>query len=207
MKKIVGMIFAVCVCAWGGSMSSLLARHHAIIGAMGNGGGENFVHIGEHDYSYVKIGDLYWTTENLQEDVQDSVWYNNHSPYKEQKFGKLYARSSMSYVDELLHSGWRVPYREDWNKLNLLYSALDLCLRFGEDVYPNTSKFSVIGCGYYYDNFTDINKRSIFWAKDSNYFGYDYTYVKDGLNINRWAGNDYPTISRMKLSIRLCKDA
>lgn len=91
----------------------------------------NFVHIGEHDYPYVQIGNRLWTTVNLYEPLgsfgnttgTDSCWVDFNTGSEK---GMMYALRSMTegatartQLEAMLPTGWRLPTQDDFIDLKI----------------------------------------------------------------------------------------
>jgi len=110
------------------------------------GDGMYTIDVENNRYEVIKIGDLYWTTENLKttkyndgteidlitdnEEWKDAgvnnmpayCYYNNDLSNK-QKYGSLYNFHAVS-TGKLAPDGWRVPTNDDWTNLeNYLISS------------------------------------------------------------------------------------
>jgi uncharacterized protein (TIGR02145 family) len=130
------------------------------------------VDVENNRYEVVKIGDLYWTTENLKttkfndgteiklitgnrdwEDAGENnmpayCYYNNDLDNKN-KYGALYNFHTVS-TGKLAPEGWRVPTNADWTKLeNYLISS-----------------------GYNWDGSTDENKIAKSMAVNTDWKGH-----------------------------------
>lgn len=87
----------------------------------------NSVLIGKTWYPYVKIGNLYWTTENLREPIgtkNTDYWVYDENTviergyiYKHETVIKGQSGVESDALLALLHDGWRIPTRSDANNL------------------------------------------------------------------------------------------
>ena len=107
----------------------------------------NAIDIDGNEYNVIKIGDLYWTVENLKTtkfndgtDIKlitdneewDDGWENNMPAYcyydndldNKNKYGALYNFHVVN-TGKLAPEGWRVPTDDDWTNLEdyLIYSG------------------------------------------------------------------------------------
>lgn len=166
------------------------------------------VRIGEHDYPYVKIGNLYWTTENLRENNTESYIYGN-DPSHENKFGRLYPYNSIISIENIAN-GFRVPTLEDFASLLQAYQY-DEIKAIDEWETPGTNKsgFGALPGGRY--NRTNriyeyLGQNGSFLTKTEP-SGYSNQFLYALFN----DGNYNITYSGYKadwcFSVRLCKDA
>ena len=87
----------------------------------------NSVLIGKTWYPYVKIGNLYWTTENLREPIgtkNTDYWVYDENTviergyiYKHETVIKGQSGVESDALLALLHDGWRIPTRSDADNL------------------------------------------------------------------------------------------
>ena len=87
----------------------------------------NSVLIGKTWYPYVKIGNLYWTTENLREPIgtkNTDYWVHDANTviergyiYKHETVIKGQSGVESDALLALLHDGWRIPTRSDADNL------------------------------------------------------------------------------------------
>lgn len=88
-----------------------------------NGVQKNVVEFGGIEYGFVKIGGLLWITENLKNYTPGALYYNNDQNYE--SLGYLYPTNAIvtnfetqsAFIENLLHDGWRVPKRQDFETL------------------------------------------------------------------------------------------
>jgi len=62
-------------------------------------------------YNYVKIGNLYWMTENIAYETKNSKKHSND------KWGRSY--SNIDEAKKAIPEGWRLPSKMDWDNLTL----------------------------------------------------------------------------------------
>lgn len=86
----------------------------SLIGDIEQGGGGNVITIGGEDYGFVRIGNLLWTTRNLNLPVTHSVANDSHPEY-----GRYYGLNTgfASEVEAQLTDGWHVPTQSDFKSL------------------------------------------------------------------------------------------
>ena len=132
-------------------------------GAEGGGGDEPVIYydnIGGKNYPYVKIGSLYWLAENLDYlgdniplktlaqwqkngNVIQAAYYNDDLDFAHaNKLGLLYDYGAVLQLRNEDLNGWRVPNKNDWDKL------INTC--WGEG---NAAMFLKARDGYISDNF------------------------------------------------------
>jgi uncharacterized protein (TIGR02145 family) len=187
-----------------------------------NDGSLMFVEIGGRKYHVVKIGNLFWTSENLDFKIDGitiggstNIDYNPHAWYYNNdenthgvngdKFGLLYNGYCVNIINNSLPNGWRVPNKDD---LQTLFNiSLDELKINNQWLYPGTNKsgFSAIPSGYFDPpNFGGINDSFFIWSKtlyEAN--RYNIFYIYNGCQeYNIGACSFWNCIS-----IRLCKDA
>lgn len=84
-------------------------------------GDQNSVIIGSRSYPYKQFGNLFWITENLKENVGDTLFPNGNAANVE-RYGLLYKISSTislpnktvsSSIQNIIPSGWRIPSKQD----------------------------------------------------------------------------------------------
>lgn len=78
-----------------------------------------FVKIGSFYYPYININGVLWITENIKEDTEFSVWYNNDQNFAEsRRYGKLYRGASLSItLEPLENDGWHITTPQDWQDM------------------------------------------------------------------------------------------
>lgn len=109
--------------------------------------------IGGISYGVVKIGSLLWTTENLKNYTPGALYFKNSEEYKER--GYLYptitiiegTNQQSDFINSILHSGWRVPTREDFETL-LNIPIEDLKTAGWPTPGNNSSKLNIYPTGY-----------------------------------------------------------
>lgn len=77
-------------------------------GAEGGGGGGETAKIDGKDYTIKKIGNLYWTCENIKVDTDNAKIKNGEY---------FYRLNTLSEITAKLSDGWRVPSRSDFQDL------------------------------------------------------------------------------------------
>ncbi|MCX6223653.1 MAG: hypothetical protein NTV01_02685 [Bacteroidia bacterium] len=88
-------------------------------------------------YGTVRIGDQWWFAKNLEFQHTNS----QGSGYYQMDFGRLYPANNLSFV---CPDGWKVPTKEDWEKLFSQYEASTLY----EDLFPGgKSGFNIVLAG------------------------------------------------------------
>lgn len=161
------------------------------------------VHIGEYDYPFVKIGNLYWLAENLKEDWGTNVWFeNNQSKYEPLKYGRLYRYDSVNTIQSLLPSDWRIPSRSDFENLFSIYP------NWQDYVITDYGGTNLTGLNY---NFSGCFYQSNFINKDiaTNVLTTEYTsttrtqafIAHDGIGLY-----GEPNSANGYFSVRLCKN-
>lgn len=184
----------------------MILTHGANSVGMGNeGGNEQFVTIGEHEYHYIKVNNLYWIDENFKENVGEGVWYGNDPTNEQKLFGRLYPTSGYKAIRELLPTGWRISTENDWRDLLSSYSREDLSSDWWSNgSHPNSIGFNATGCGGYFDTFTWLGTRCIFGYGDVVYKNQNFQV--NGDFITGWSGDDSSTYNRQKFTLRIVSD-
>lgn len=172
----------------------------------------NIVHIGEHDYPYVKIGNLLWTTQNLYENfgskrTSSKPLYN--TPLE--KCGYLYKRDSIvayheskmtSALSNLLPEGWRLPFVQDFNDLKTsVPNVIDLISV--DDGGTNASGFNAFIADVFYSTTVAYETR----FHGCNYYSNAYLGCRLSLNSMVIGPGAYYSDVDEWYYVRLCKDA
>ncbi|MEE6208376.1 MAG: FISUMP domain-containing protein [Alphaproteobacteria bacterium] len=178
------------------------------------GNKKNYVKFGGLIYEYVKIGKLYWTTENLKNYTSGALFYNNSSDYS--YLGYLYptidiisdTNTQSSFIQNLVHDGWRVPTREDFETL-LNYPLEELKDKLNS--WPSNGNDKT-GFNCYKSGFRGVGGS---WVPDSSVFisqslergGIAYYFNVTNLDRTVQTNVDALTVEGQRLrSVRFCKD-
>lgn len=162
------------------------------------------VRIGEHDYPYVKIGNLYWLSRDLYEDTQGSYWFKNEVPEEGSLRGKIYQwNDSHLAVENLCHDGWRIPTLQD------LQSVLATIGNVQSDwltTGTNTFGWNGILSGTRWHSGTWGENDACYWSSTQNKVDTHYGLILyyDPVVIND--PNSTPSSLSYQM-FRLCKDA
>lgn len=190
----------------------------------------DYVSIGSDTRAYptVQIGNLIWTTENIDykwnglhiatnanDDSIDtpygSYYDNNESTYgvNGKKYGLLYNYPATEYINSILTDGWRVATANDFTALfnSSIVNNNPSTLKTTTDwTNPgtNTSGFSAMPCGMrYWSNgvmkYSDIYTSSYYRTIGDQY---KYAYIT-----NSSISAAYPTEARYQCSIRIVRNA
>ena len=76
--------------------------------------------VGGVEYQAVRIGKLYWTTENLRLATTNSQWYKNSTDYDYAHYpmlGRYYDPRDAQEIKSALPDKWRLPTLADFNDL------------------------------------------------------------------------------------------
>ena len=156
---------------------------------------QNKITIGDKEYSYVKINNLYWITENLSLPTSNSVTRNNYA-----WCGCYYPYSDISEIEDSLPEGWRIPTESDALDLfveNTSDNAHALQSTVYSNVWPdanNISSFNGVPSRSHNSSNSELD-RGIWWLKsDTNYFLLQPNSVR------------LYTKSTSKICVRVCKD-
>ena len=79
-----------------------------------NNGGSNKNNGDGGTYDFVELGGLKWMTKNLNVETADS-WCYEDSAANCYKYGRLYTWAAADKACQSI--GWRLPSREDWDRL------------------------------------------------------------------------------------------
>lgn len=125
-------------------------------------------------YPTVKIGDQTWMASNLNYQMRDS-WCYLELPEVCAKTGRLYTWNSAQVA---CPEGWRLPSKEDWSKLNLMYDVVNngsfQALTEGGD-----SGLNVRFAGFRRDNgkYGNLSKMAYQWTSSKNANGSPQGYI------------------------------
>ena len=126
------------------------------------------VTIGDRVYRTITIGTQEWMVENLELDIEGSVWYNNDPTMKDKGYGKLYTVDM--YNSFTPPTGWKKPDVSDFKTLQTYTQANNIDMRSiigWSTVSPSDSiGFYGIPNGYCADtgNFFGIGAETSYWA-------------------------------------------
>lgn len=168
----------------------------------------DIVEFGGIKYGFVKINNLLWTTENLRNETEGSQPTQN--PTREN--GRLYKPYYFNRIDDLLHDGWRIPFKDDLLTLQLLSTSTNDFLSKslgGADLFG----FNLFMPGYINtsNNYVADGNRCLLWSdtqRESNYH-WNVAFVKstNSIDYGDWSRGTRTDLQNTALSIRLCKDA
>lgn len=189
-------------------------------GAGGGGGDTDYIEINGKKYNYVKIGNLFFTTKNLNE-VLPGINYNsgrntvsnckypNQGGQLQTATGLMYNCLSLQDIENAVE-GWRIPTEND---INNLYSqigndGLKIRSKFGWDYYNYESNdetgFNLIPTGYIRDaNSYDFRNRAHMQMSYSGNYNSSPMLSID----NNGAKNTYYRSFEYYAPVRLCRDA
>lgn len=156
----------------------------------------NIIHIGEHDYLFVKIGNLLWMTQNLREPI--GALNTDYRVYtgKEEEYGYYYKGTTLfdgtvvkPALEGIIPTGWRVPTQEDFENL-IAANEFD--------------KFGVVLNGHYSGTWYRQGSEMSLWCSTIGDLDMHLSFNKSsvGYRVER-IGNDSANLE----SIRLVKDA
>lgn len=156
----------------------------------------NIVHIGEHDYPFVKIGNLLWMTQNIREPI--GTLNTDYRVYtgKEEEYGYYYKGTTLfdgttvkTALGNIIPSGWRVPTKADFDNL-IAANEFD--------------KFDVALNGHYSGAWLRQGSEMSLWCNTLGDFDMHLSFTRSGTTskVER-IGNDTGNME----SIRLVKDA
>jgi uncharacterized protein (TIGR02145 family) len=175
---------------------------------------KNYVEFGGITYEYVKIGSLFWITENLKNYTSGALYYNNSEYYKD--LGYLYKTSQIisgtntqsPFIENLVHDGWRVPTRADFETL-LNYPLEEI--KDKNNSWP-TNGNNKTGFNGYMSGYRGLGGS---WSLDAsayisqtviyNGIGYYMILLDASIEIRYNEGSISNEGQRMR-SVRLCKD-
>lgn len=126
------------------------------------------VTIGDRVYRTITIGTQEWMVENLELDIEGSVWYNNDPTMKDKGYGKLYTVDM--YNSFTPPTGWKKPDVSDFETLQTYTQANNIDMRSiigWSTVSPSDSiGFYGIPNGYCADTgvFGGIGAGTSYWA-------------------------------------------
>jgi len=152
-------------------------------------------------YGTVKIGDQWWITKNLQ--VNDRLYDNE--PYMcggvvSAAYGYLYPYHTLPIV---CPDGWRVPSRDDWNKLLDNLPSDDY---YDELVLGGNAGFNAVFGGSIGETGCSLGKRGYYWSttkpRDQNFISV-WVITFDSVNQQMLKGYH---LQASKFSIRCMKD-
>ena len=190
-------------------------------GGFYNGGGfynndeKLFVHVGDNDYQYKKINNLYWTLLNLREPIgtlnTDYKKYSDDSLLE--TFGLYYQFNSLNLVENLLNDGWRIARRTDYNNLISFCGGNSIAgkkLKSNSNLWtPNSGtdefNFAAQPAGDASPNFEHIGTYAHFLTSSSSYYNYCYQFYIAANGDSMAESNGLPRTGFF-LPIRLCKD-
>lgn len=188
----------------------------------GAGGGDVIFSIGGRDYTAVKIGNIYYTTENLDLKLRGigigggtttdpHAWYYNNDEaefgYNGYRFGLLYNQSSISIINGYLYNGLRVMTKDDAQ--NILDNITDVKTIKTNEYWQaqdgtNETGLSIVPSGYFgTSSFNNIWVSGIYRTSTET----DSTHA----NTLSISNNNTITIAisthNVGLAVRICKDA
>lgn len=197
---------------------------------------KNEVKIGSHYYTYVRISNQLWITENLREPIGsegvDYWWYDNdQETYEPLKFGCLYAwytcmKSSEVMSDAmaaLCPEGWHIPTNADWNELTNTLGGSSIAgkkLKTNSDMwtlhstYPGSDEVGmhIVPAGFKLGSFDSKGINANIWSSTefSSENGYNF-YITDVVRPDVWhPDSTYFDTSHFKTgiscSVRLVKN-
>ena len=181
------------------------------------GGGDNTIEIEGYTYKFVKIGSLYWITENLRVTAPNAVTYKEGAL---NEYGLYYQPAGdFSTIENKLFDGWRIATRNDW--LNL-YSECgnnnnDFINNCFDERYRNANNLNgltLLSCGYrgsgggWYND----TANAIYWTSTiksgNSYYDLYTNFNSDGdIRIVGTFMNDSTSgNSEYRAAVRICKD-
>ena len=164
----------------------------------GGGGVSNIVKVDGIEYEFVRIGNRYYTTENLKNLFTGSIelngdfsaascrWFNNNEAQaKTNKYNLAYTINALDVIDSLLDDGWRVNTYSDIMYLQSFGLGYKFCawksndcgLSFVQNGNGNTDGLSWFNVGN--SGALRTRERCISINSDGN--------ITEGNVINRWA--------------------
>lgn len=189
----------------------MILTHHGIDSLRS----KNVVVFGDIAYGFVKIGGLLWTTENLKNYHPNASYYENSSYYKD--LGYLYKTETIisntntqsSFINGLLHDGWRVPTKSDFETL-LSYSVSDLKDKLNSWLTngTNASGFNCYASGIRYYDGAWYPRKTAFISQTLVRGGVAYYFVLDNSSVHVNSNEGALTNEGYRMrSVRLCRDA
>lgn len=182
-------------------------------------GGDNTVTIDGYTYNFIKIGSLYWITENLRVNAPNATTYREQSDINE--YGLYYQpNGDFPVIEGYLTDGWRIATRDDFLSLYALYGNSDRefiknCFSDRYSNGENLSGLNLLSCGYRGANsyWYNDNINSIIWTstKKTTASNYDlYTGMRNSTEISisgTFMDDSTTSNSTYRCVVRICKDA
>ena len=156
---------------------------------------QNKITIGDKEYSYVKINNLYWITENLALPTTNSTTRSGYD-----WCGCYYPYGDISEIEAALPEGWRIPTESDASDLfveNTADNAHALQSTEYSDVWPdanNNTGFNGVPSRSHNATTAELD-RGIWWLKSNTYY---FLLQKNSVR--------FYTKSNNNLCVRVCKD-
>lgn len=169
-------------------------------------------------YTYVKIGNRYFTIDNLKEDFPGVLTsYNYGNAYRlnvvgYEIFGFFYNSLAVDIIKQWLidnNSSWRIATKEDFLSINSYeITKLKVPVVWNNPIYNNNATgFNCMGSGYYLaDSHRQLNENAYFITTTKEDNKYYYAQISDNNDINLVVTNRYYILDN-SWPIRLVKDA
>jgi len=165
-------------------------------------------------YRYVKIGNQYWMTENINYVVSNGCWVYNNDTSNASTYGRLYNWITACNV---CPSGWHLPSDDEWFALtDCLGGSSEAGGKLKEEGTAhwnspnkgatNSVDFSALPGGFrdYDGDFRNLGGCAYFWAS-TDYYGVDawYRQLNSGNNrIDRYLSGN----RNLGFSVRCVRD-
>jgi len=155
--------------------------------------------INNNHYITVKIGNQEWMAENLKVENYNNgeeiiEWIPASDTTIQYEYGNYYSNSVVTDARGICPTGWQMPRNDDWNELitylggvGVAGKKLKSIGKYGITIWNNntgdgSTGFCAYPAGIYYDGYSGMGNRAMFWSKDLYDSSNVYCYVLSGDN-------------------------